>query len=56
MLKYIIYHLFQLLPLPESLAATSPDEDMRDATELRGTELWAPPRPQVIFTVHPPQR
>ncbi|XP_014280038.1 run domain Beclin-1-interacting and cysteine-rich domain-containing protein isoform X1 [Halyomorpha halys] len=46
----------QLLPLPESMAATSPDDDMRDATELRGTQLWAPPRPQVIFTVHPPQR
>lgn len=29
---------------------------MQDATELRGTTVWAPPRAQVIFTVHPPQR
>lgn len=36
----------------------SPDEaedlDMQQATPLRGTIEWAPPRPQVIFTPHPP--
>ncbi|GLH04088.1 Uncharacterized protein GBIM_09869 [Gryllus bimaculatus] len=46
----------QLLPLPTSWPV-SPDEaedaDMRQATPLRGTTDWAPPRPQVIFTPHP---
>ncbi|XP_039279573.1 run domain Beclin-1-interacting and cysteine-rich domain-containing protein isoform X2 [Nilaparvata lugens] len=46
----------QLLPLPRSWPV-SPDEaedqDMRQATLLRGTTDWAPPRPQVIFTLHP---
>ncbi|KAG8246732.1 hypothetical protein J6590_078254 [Homalodisca vitripennis] len=26
---------------------------MRQATSLRGTVEWAPPRPQIIFTPHP---
>lgn len=47
----------QLLPLPTSWPI-SPDEaedmDMQLATPLRGTMEWAPPRPQVIFTPHPP--
>lgn len=46
----------QLLPLPKSWPV-SPDEaedqDMRQATTLRGTTDWAPPRPQIIFTAHP---
>ncbi|XP_075214708.1 run domain Beclin-1-interacting and cysteine-rich domain-containing protein rubicon [Lycorma delicatula] len=46
----------QLLPLPKSWPV-SPDEaedqDMRQATSLRGTTDWAPPRPQIIFTAHP---
>nr|CAD7438648.1 unnamed protein product [Timema bartmani] len=46
----------QLLPLPSSWPI-SPDEaedaDMTHATPLRGTVEWAPPRPQVIFTLHP---
>ncbi|RZF40378.1 hypothetical protein LSTR_LSTR008808 [Laodelphax striatellus] len=46
----------QLLPLPRSWPV-SPDEaedqDMRQATLLRGTTDWAPPRPQLIFTLHP---
>lgn len=46
----------QLLPLPTSWPI-SPDEaedaDMRQATPLRGTTDWAPPRPQIIFTPHP---
>uniref|UniRef100_A0A1V1FQN1 Putative cysteine-rich protein 5 n=1 Tax=Reticulitermes speratus TaxID=60591 RepID=A0A1V1FQN1_9NEOP len=45
----------QLLPLPTSWPV-SPDEaedlDMHQATPLRGTVEWAPPRPQVIFTPH----
>ncbi|XP_054282371.1 run domain Beclin-1-interacting and cysteine-rich domain-containing protein-like isoform X2 [Macrosteles quadrilineatus] len=47
----------RLLPLPTSVPV-SPDEaedqDMRKATPLRGTVEWAPPRPQIIFTAHPP--
>ncbi|XP_046676847.1 run domain Beclin-1-interacting and cysteine-rich domain-containing protein isoform X2 [Homalodisca vitripennis] len=46
----------RLLPLPSSWPV-SPDEaedqDMRQATSLRGTVEWAPPRPQIIFTPHP---
>uniref|UniRef100_A0A146LY27 Run domain Beclin-1 interacting and cystein-rich containing protein n=1 Tax=Lygus hesperus TaxID=30085 RepID=A0A146LY27_LYGHE len=41
----------QLLPLPGSILA---DDDMNDSTPLRGTSQWAPPRPQIIFTPHPP--
>ncbi|XP_023704978.1 run domain Beclin-1-interacting and cysteine-rich domain-containing protein isoform X3 [Cryptotermes secundus] len=47
----------QLLPLPTSWPV-SPDEaedlDMHQATPLRGTTEWAPPRSQVIFTPHSP--
>ncbi|XP_012262879.2 run domain Beclin-1-interacting and cysteine-rich domain-containing protein isoform X1 [Athalia rosae] len=47
----------QLLPLPTSWPI-SPDEaeneDMTQATALRGTIEWAPPRPQIIFTTQPP--
>lgn len=39
----------ELLPLPKSWPV-SPDE----YTPLRGTSEWAPPRPQIIFTIHPP--
>ncbi|XP_015522387.1 run domain Beclin-1-interacting and cysteine-rich domain-containing protein [Neodiprion lecontei] len=46
----------QLLPLPTSWPV-SPDEaeneDMTQATLLRGTMEWAPPRPQIIFTPQP---
>jgi run domain Beclin-1 interacting cysteine-rich containing protein len=28
-----------------------PEADMKDATELRGTLSWAPPRPQIVLTV-----
>lgn len=49
----------QLLPLPTSWPV-SPDEaedqDMRGATALRGTMQWAPPRPQIIFSAHPPPK
>ncbi|KAK3925173.1 Run domain Beclin-1-interacting and cysteine-rich domain-containing protein [Frankliniella fusca] len=47
----------QLLPLPNSWPVSPDDvvdEDMRQAaTPLRGNMEWAPPRPQLIFTVHP---
>ncbi|XP_012286390.1 run domain Beclin-1-interacting and cysteine-rich domain-containing protein isoform X3 [Orussus abietinus] len=47
----------QLLPLPKSWPV-SPDEvgtkDNSSAISLRGTLEWAPPRPQIIFTAHPP--
>lgn len=47
----------QLLPLPNSWPVSPDDvvdDDMRQAaTPLRGNMEWAPPRPQLIFTVHP---
>lgn len=30
------------------------EQDLRNATALRGNAQWAPPRPQIIFTPHPP--
>lgn len=46
----------RLLPMPKSWPV-SPDEiEIEDARTipLRGTIEWAPPRPQIIFTLHPP--
>lgn len=46
----------QLLPLPKSWPI-SPDEAEMESSQtisLRGTVEWAPPRPQIIFTPHPP--
>jgi len=41
-----------LLPLPSSLPVDPElSSDMQDATELRGTLSWAPPRPQIVLTV-----
>jgi len=40
----------QLLPLPDSLPV-DPDQDMKGATELRGSLVWAPPRPQIVLTI-----
>lgn len=42
-----------LLPLPKSWPV-SPDDCEASTTLLRGTQEWAPPRPQIIFTIHPP--
>lgn len=39
-----------LLPLPGGFVV-APKEPF--STPLRGTKDWAPPRPQLIFTVHP---
>uniref|UniRef100_A0A6P7FP69 Run domain Beclin-1-interacting and cysteine-rich domain-containing protein n=1 Tax=Diabrotica virgifera virgifera TaxID=50390 RepID=A0A6P7FP69_DIAVI len=41
-----------LLPLPKSWPV-SPDSADEHVTPLRGTEEWAPPRAQIIFTLHP---
>merc|ERR1719400_273147 len=41
-----------LLPLPSSLPVDPEfSSDFQDATELRGTLTWAPPRPQIVLTV-----
>ncbi|CAE1257261.1 RUBCN [Acanthosepion pharaonis] len=44
-----------LLPLPNSYPI-SPDDgeyaDLRNRTRLRGNLEWAPPRPQIIFSIH----
>uniref|UniRef100_A0A023F0V8 RUN domain-containing protein n=1 Tax=Triatoma infestans TaxID=30076 RepID=A0A023F0V8_TRIIF len=47
----------QLLPMPTSYVVNPDDaeeQDLRNATALRGNAQWAPPRPQIIFTQHPP--
>ncbi|XP_043256250.1 run domain Beclin-1-interacting and cysteine-rich domain-containing protein isoform X1 [Colletes gigas] len=41
-----------LLPMPKSWPI-NPDE-AEQPIPLRGTIEWAPPRPQIIFTLHPP--
>lgn len=41
-----------LLPLPKSWPV-SPDSAEENITPLRGTQEWAPPRAQIIFTIHP---
>ncbi|XP_045609721.1 run domain Beclin-1-interacting and cysteine-rich domain-containing protein [Procambarus clarkii] len=46
----------KLLPLPTSVAVSPDDSGAGKAslsqTQLRGTSDWAPPRPQLIFTLH----
>jgi run domain Beclin-1 interacting cysteine-rich containing protein len=48
--------LQQLLPLPKSWPISPDDAESGDVNSisLRGTIEWAPPRPQIIFTAHPP--
>jgi run domain Beclin-1 interacting cysteine-rich containing protein len=41
-----------LLPLPDSFPI-NPDENL-NFNAIRGHQFWAPPRQQIIFTVHPP--
>ncbi|XP_058795536.1 run domain Beclin-1-interacting and cysteine-rich domain-containing protein isoform X2 [Phymastichus coffea] len=45
-----------LLPLPQSWPISPDDAEGIDGNSihLRGTVEWAPPRPQIIFTAHPP--
>ncbi|KAL4219862.1 hypothetical protein ACF0H5_020273 [Mactra antiquata] len=52
----------QLLPLPNSYPVSPDDADNIDGakrsmkTRLRGNLEWAPPRPQIIFNIHPPPK
>uniref|UniRef100_A0A2S2R9S8 Run domain Beclin-1 interacting and cystein-rich containing protein n=1 Tax=Sipha flava TaxID=143950 RepID=A0A2S2R9S8_9HEMI len=44
----------QILPLPSSWPVNPHEpEDLKSSSRLRGTNDWAPPRPQIIFTCHP---
>ncbi|KFV06631.1 Run domain Beclin-1 interacting and cysteine-rich containing protein, partial [Tauraco erythrolophus] len=47
----------QLLPIPDSLPISPDDGEHADIYKLRirvrGNLEWAPPRPQIIFNVHP---
>ncbi|VVC29738.1 Hypothetical protein CINCED_3A006999 [Cinara cedri] len=44
----------QILPLPSSWPVNPKEpEDLKGSSKLRGTNDWAPPRPQIIFTCHP---
>lgn len=46
----------RLLPMPKSWPISPDDIEIEDTRTipLRGTIEWAPPRPQIIFTPHPP--
>lgn len=46
----------RLLPMPKSWPVSPDEVEIEDARTipLRGTIEWAPPRPQIIFTPHPP--
>ncbi|XP_011877709.1 PREDICTED: run domain Beclin-1 interacting and cysteine-rich containing protein [Vollenhovia emeryi] len=46
----------RLLPMPKSWPVSPDEVEVEDARTipLRGTVEWAPPRPQIIFTPHPP--
>ncbi|XP_014615153.1 PREDICTED: run domain Beclin-1 interacting and cysteine-rich containing protein [Polistes canadensis] len=44
----------RLLPLPKSWPVSPDEVEKEDSIQLRGTVEWAPPRPQIIFTPHPP--
>ncbi|CAK9799367.1 Run domain Beclin-1-interacting and cysteine-rich domain-containing protein [Anthophora quadrimaculata] len=44
----------RLLPLPKSWPINPDDAENSQSIPLRGTMEWAPPRPQIIFTSHPP--
>ncbi|RZC43316.1 run domain Beclin-1 interacting and cysteine-rich containing protein, partial [Asbolus verrucosus] len=43
-----------LLPMPKSWPVSPDDSEISASMLLRGTQEWAPPRPQIIFTIHPP--
>ncbi|CRL05023.1 CLUMA_CG018127, isoform A [Clunio marinus] len=44
----------QLLPFPDSFSFhVNPDDLIQHTTFIRGSKDWAPPRQQIIFTVHP---
>ncbi|XP_053982017.1 run domain Beclin-1-interacting and cysteine-rich domain-containing protein isoform X2 [Hylaeus anthracinus] len=43
-----------LLPMPKSWPVNSDEVENSQTIPLRGNMEWAPPRPQIIFTPHPP--
>lgn len=44
----------QLLPFPDTFSfPVNPDEHFHLNTFIRGSKDWAPPRQQIIFTIHP---
>lgn len=49
--------LLQLLPIPDSVPISPDDGEHADIYKLRirvrGNLEWAPPRPQIIFNIHP---
>ncbi|XP_051765615.1 run domain Beclin-1-interacting and cysteine-rich domain-containing protein isoform X3 [Ctenopharyngodon idella] len=50
----------KLLPMPDSLPISPDDGEHADIYKLRirvrGNLEWAPPRPQIIFNIHPPPK
>ncbi|XP_076242602.1 run domain Beclin-1-interacting and cysteine-rich domain-containing protein rubicon isoform X2 [Calliopsis andreniformis] len=44
----------RLLPLPKGWPVNPDEAENSESIPLRGTTEWAPPRPQIIFTSHPP--
>ncbi|KAG1941973.1 run domain Beclin-1-interacting and cysteine-rich domain-containing protein [Pimephales promelas] len=50
----------KLLPMPDSLPISPDDGEHADVYKLRirvrGNLEWAPPRPQIIFNIHPPPK
>lgn len=49
----------QLLPLPKNWSMSLDELEESNSCQsisLRGTVEWAPPRPQIIFTPHPPPK
>lgn len=50
----------KLLPIPDSLPISPDDGEHADIYKLRirvrGNLEWAPPRPQIIFSIHPPPK
>ncbi|XP_015250256.1 PREDICTED: run domain Beclin-1 interacting and cysteine-rich containing protein isoform X3 [Cyprinodon variegatus] len=50
----------KLLPIPDSLPISPDDGEHADVYKLRirvrGNLEWAPPRPQIIFNIHPPPK
>uniref|UniRef100_A0A8C1DW94 Rubicon autophagy regulator n=2 Tax=Cyprinus carpio TaxID=7962 RepID=A0A8C1DW94_CYPCA len=50
----------KLLPIPDSLPISPDDGEHADIYKLRirvrGNLEWAPPRPQIIFNIHPPPK
>ncbi|KAK7889361.1 hypothetical protein WMY93_024921 [Mugilogobius chulae] len=55
--KHLLSLLLQLLPIPDSLPISPDDGEHADIYKLRirvrGNLEWAPPRPQIIFNIHP---